>query len=220
MFIRLDGKPPYPDATPERLRRGMVALNAIISDLSSNPIPSRQLDPASTVRNPIFTMADPNTSQSFGNRFRTMMPAQLELEPQVDMQAVGWAIADNDDYAAPIIQELYQLELEGFSLHPEYVPIDHAWVEEWLIPEKEYYWDPEPTWHGIMDLDPNPLQGYAIPDYKTHFVEDDLVQEEPRILGECFFPSTINRLVDSVTDFEYDLTLNIVDEGLPRPVVP
>ncbi|KAG5528906.1 hypothetical protein RHGRI_029535 [Rhododendron griersonianum] len=185
----------------------MVALNAIIGDLSSDPIPSRQLDPASTIRNPIFTMANPSTSQGFGNRFRTMMPAQPELEPKVDMQAVGWAIADNDDYAAPLIQGLYQLELEGFPLHPEYVLVDHDWDEEWLaghnqamldpldgislymlfqqpeplIPEEEYYWDPEPAWHGIMDLDPNPLQSYAIPDYMTHFMEDDLVQEEPRI---------------------------------------
>ncbi|KAG5552996.1 hypothetical protein RHGRI_010980 [Rhododendron griersonianum] len=99
MYIRLDGQSPYPNATPERLRRGMAALNAIIGDLSSDPIPSRQLDPVSTIRNPIFTMADPDISQSFRNRFRTMMPTQPEPEPEVDMQAVGWAI----------IQELYQL---------------------------------------------------------------------------------------------------------------
>ncbi|KAI8547477.1 hypothetical protein RHMOL_Rhmol07G0199100 [Rhododendron molle] len=53
----------------------------------------------------------------------------------------------------------------------------------------------------------------------THFVEDDLVQEETRVLGECFFPSTINRLVNSVADPMYYPVVNIIDENQPHPVV-
>lgn len=87
------------------------------------------------------------------------------------MQAVGWEIADNEDYAVLIINEWYQLELDGFPQDPEYVPFDHAWNEEWLagyheamldpldgislfmifqqlepiVFEDQYYWDPEPA---------------------------------------------------------------------------
>ncbi|KAI8542937.1 hypothetical protein RHMOL_Rhmol08G0178700 [Rhododendron molle] len=104
--------------------------------------------------------------------------------------------------------------LDGISLYMLFLQ------HEPIAPEDEYYWDLEPAWHVAMDLQPNLLQGYAIPDYMTHFMEDDLVQEDPHVLGECFSPSTVNRLVDSVTDFEYDPTLNIIDEGLPRPIVP
>ncbi|KAI8535424.1 hypothetical protein RHMOL_Rhmol10G0172700 [Rhododendron molle] len=70
-----------------------------------------------------------------------------------------------------------------------------------------------------MGFNLSPLQGYALPDHMTHFMKEDLVQEEPRILRERFFASTINRLVNSVMDPEYDPTLNILDEGLPHPVV-
>ncbi|KAG5565860.1 hypothetical protein RHGRI_001688 [Rhododendron griersonianum] len=142
MFIRLDGQPPHPNATPERLQKGMATLNAAIGNLSSDPIPSRQLVPTSTIRNPIFTMTDPNPSQSFGNRFRAMMPALPEPEPEIDMQYVGWAIANDDDYAAPIIQEWYQFELEGFPLHPEYVPFDPTWHDEWMAGHHEAMNDP------------------------------------------------------------------------------
>ncbi|KAG5524141.1 hypothetical protein RHGRI_030963 [Rhododendron griersonianum] len=180
MYIRLDGQPPYPNATPGHLQRGMTTLNAVIGDLSSDPIPSRQLDPASTIRNPIFTMVNPSSPQSFGNRSRAMMPALPEPEPKIDMQAVGWAIADDDDYASPIIQGWYQFELEGFPLHPEHVPFDPAWNVEWMAghheamidpldgislymlfqepepvaPEVEYFWDPEPAWYMPMDSIP------------------------------------------------------------------
>ncbi|KAG5553312.1 hypothetical protein RHGRI_011246 [Rhododendron griersonianum] len=81
----------------------MATLNAVIGDLSSDHIPSRQLGPASTIRDPIFTMTDTNSSQSFENRFRAIIPALPEPEPEIDMQPVGWD----------------QLVLEGFPLYCE-----------------------------------------------------------------------------------------------------
>ncbi|KAI8555288.1 hypothetical protein RHMOL_Rhmol05G0163000 [Rhododendron molle] len=173
----------------------MATLNAVIGDLSSISIPSRQLNPISTICNPIFAMADQNSSKSFGKWFRAMMLAFPEPEPEIDMQAML------DPLDGIFLYMLFQ-------------------QPEPLVPEEEYYWDLEPAWPGVLNLDPNPLQGYAIPDHLSHFVEGDLVPKEPRVLGECFFPSTISRLVDSVTDSEYDPTLNTIDEGLPRPVVP
>ncbi|KAI8551462.1 hypothetical protein RHMOL_Rhmol06G0187900 [Rhododendron molle] len=173
-----------------------------------------------------------------------MMPALPEPEPELDMQAVGWAIANSQDYDVPLIQEWFQLELEGFPLHLEQAPPNLAWDVEWIaqheqlalnpldgislymlfqepqpqIPEEDYFWDPEPVWHFPVTF-PGPLQGYTTSEYMTHFVENDLVQEETRVLGECFFPSTINRLVDSVPLPAYDPVLNIIDEDQPRPVV-
>ncbi|KAG5565633.1 hypothetical protein RHGRI_001521 [Rhododendron griersonianum] len=94
MFISLNGQPPYPNPTPEHLQRGLATFNAIIGDLHDGPILPIQLDPASTHRDPIFIMTDPNPSQSFGNRFRAMIPALPEPEPKIDMHAVGWVIAD------------------------------------------------------------------------------------------------------------------------------
>ncbi|KAI8535425.1 hypothetical protein RHMOL_Rhmol10G0172800 [Rhododendron molle] len=115
-----------------------------IGDLLGGPIRPIQYGPTSTRRDPIFIMTGPNFSQSFENRFRALMSAQPELEPEVDMQAVGWAIADNDDYATPRIQELYQLELEGFPLHPDYVPVlvDKVWDEGWLAGHNQAMIDP------------------------------------------------------------------------------
>ncbi|KAI8555262.1 hypothetical protein RHMOL_Rhmol05G0161200 [Rhododendron molle] len=69
-----------------------------------------------------------------------------------------------------------------------------------------------------MVLDPNPQQGYAIPDYLQHYVEDNLVQEEPRILGDHV--STFNSVFDSVCDADHDPCSYITDGRLPRPVVP
>ncbi|KAG5561994.1 hypothetical protein RHGRI_004885 [Rhododendron griersonianum] len=201
MYIHLDGKTSYPNAAPERLHRGLTTLNAVIGDLHGDPIHSMQLDTATTICNPYFAVIDPNSSQSLVTRFRAMMPALPKPEPEIDMQTVGWGIADNDDYVAPIIQEWYQLELEGFPQDPEYVPFDHALYEEWMAahheamidpldgislfmlflqlepiaPEEEYFWDPELAWEVAMDLQPNLLQGYAVPNYMTHFIEDDLV---------------------------------------------
>ncbi|KAI8571801.1 hypothetical protein RHMOL_Rhmol01G0147300 [Rhododendron molle] len=143
MYIRLDGQISYPNTAPERLQRGLATLNVVIGDLHSDPIQLVQLDPTSTIRNPIFTITDPDSSQSFVSRFRTMMLALPEPEPEVNMQAMGWGIADNDDYATSIIQEWYQLKLEGFPQYPEYVPCDHVWCLSQLRPltRESVNWD-------------------------------------------------------------------------------
>ncbi|KAI8568214.1 hypothetical protein RHMOL_Rhmol02G0180600 [Rhododendron molle] len=83
---------------------------------------------------------------------------------------------------------------------------------------EEYFWDPEPVWQFLVDS-PGPLQSDIFPGHMMHFVEDDLVQEETRVLGECFLPSTIDKLVDSVADPTYDPVLNIIDEDQPHLVV-
>ncbi|KAI8547448.1 hypothetical protein RHMOL_Rhmol07G0196500 [Rhododendron molle] len=157
------------------------------------------------------------------------MPALPEPKPELDMQAVGWAIADSEDYIAPLIQEWFQLKLEGFPLHLKQAPPNPAWDAGWIaqheqmalnpldgislymlfqqpqpqVLEEEYFWDPEPVWQFPVDS-PEPLQGYAVPEHMTHLAEDDLVQEETRVLRECFFPSTVNRLVNLVADPAYD----------------
>ncbi|KAI8560392.1 hypothetical protein RHMOL_Rhmol04G0252000 [Rhododendron molle] len=89
---------------------------------------------------------------------------------------------------------------------------------ERVVPEEEYNWDPELIWQNLVILDPNPLQGYAIPDYLQHYVEDDLVQEEPRVLGDHI--STFNSVFDSVCDVDHDPCSYITDGGLPRPQIP
>lgn len=71
-----------------------------------------------------------------------------------------------------------------------------------------------------MGQNPSLLQSYATQNYEAHYTEEDLVQEEHRVLGECFFPSTVDSLVNSVSDFKYDPSFYIVDEGFPRSVVP
>ncbi|KAI8524817.1 hypothetical protein RHMOL_Rhmol13G0179500 [Rhododendron molle] len=102
--------------------------------------------------------------------------------------------------------------LDGFSL---YMLFQQPQPQ---VPEEEYFWDPEPVWQFPVDSF-ELLQGYISPEHMTHFSEDDLVQKETRVLGECFLPSTINRLVASVADPAYDPVLNIIDEDQPRPVV-
>ncbi|KAG5553164.1 hypothetical protein RHGRI_011136 [Rhododendron griersonianum] len=126
IYIRLDGQPSYPNATPEHLQRGLITFNVVIGDLQTDPIHSVQLDLASTTHNPYFTVTDPNPSQSLVSRFRSFMPTLPKLEPEIDMQAVGWGIADNEDDATPIINEWCQLEVDRFPQDPEYVPFDHA----------------------------------------------------------------------------------------------
>ncbi|KAI8542938.1 hypothetical protein RHMOL_Rhmol08G0178800 [Rhododendron molle] len=69
----------------------MTTLNAIIGDLHAHPIQLVQLDPTSTRHDPIFTMTDPNSSQTIGNWFKAMMPALPKPELEIDMQAIGWA---------------------------------------------------------------------------------------------------------------------------------
>ncbi|KAI8572873.1 hypothetical protein RHMOL_Rhmol01G0234200 [Rhododendron molle] len=113
----------------------------------------------------------------------------LHANPLQSVLAEEWIAGHNQAMLDP----LDGIFLYMFFLQPEPITL-----------EDDFYWDPKPAWHMAMDWQPNLLQGYAIPDYMTHFVEDDLVQEEPRVLGECFFPSSVNRLVDSVSDSKYD----------------
>ncbi|KAI8547478.1 hypothetical protein RHMOL_Rhmol07G0199200 [Rhododendron molle] len=114
------------------MQSGLDVFNDIISDLHDGSVPSVRLDPASTCNVPTFAVAPPDPSQDFVSRFRAVMPALPEPEPELDMQAVGWAIADSEDYTAPLIQEWFQLELEGFPLHLEQAPPDPAWEAEWI----------------------------------------------------------------------------------------
>ncbi|KAI8530122.1 hypothetical protein RHMOL_Rhmol11G0031000 [Rhododendron molle] len=102
--------------------------------------------------------------------------------------------------------------LDGFSL---YMLFQQA---EPVFPEEEYNSDPEPIWQDPMDLDPNPLQGYTTPDYMTHFAEDDLVQEDPRVLGDHI--STFSSDFDSIYDANDDPFCYIVNEAFLHPEVP
>jgi hypothetical protein len=157
------------------------------------------------------------------------------------MQAVGWAIADNLDYATPIINEWTELEMGGFPQQPQNVPFDQAWYDGWMagyaqalvdpldefslymlfsqpepiVPEEEYVWDPEPIWQAPTSVDPNPLQGYAIPDYMIHYAEDELEQDNSRALGDHV--STFNSIFDSVCEANHDPCSYIVAENSPLP---
>ncbi|KAI8542637.1 hypothetical protein RHMOL_Rhmol08G0153200 [Rhododendron molle] len=186
-----------------RLRHnGAFVLTASVSDLSHQSIPAVQLSSASSLNSPYFTAMDPNPSLSLTDRLPFSAPP-----PEADMRAISWAIADDMDYATPIINEWSALELDGFPQQPEYLPFDQAWYDGWVagheaamvdpldefslymlfhqaepvVPKEEYNWDPEPIWQDPVVLDPNPQQGYAISNYLQHYVEDDLVQEEPRV---------------------------------------
>ncbi|KAI8524818.1 hypothetical protein RHMOL_Rhmol13G0179600 [Rhododendron molle] len=101
--------PPY-NPPPRLLQAGLDFLNNNIGDLYADAVPSVRLDPASTRNLPVFTVVPPDLSQDFVSRFRAAMPALPEHEPELDMQAVGWAIADSEDYDAPLIQEWFQLK--------------------------------------------------------------------------------------------------------------
>ncbi|KAI8530236.1 hypothetical protein RHMOL_Rhmol11G0040400 [Rhododendron molle] len=198
-----------------------------------------QLNSASSLDSPYFNTTDPNPSPSLTDRFQFSAPP-----PEIDMRAVSWAVVDNLDYATPLINKWSALELDGFPQQPEYLPFDQAWYDGWmagheatmidplaefsiymlfhqpepLVPEEDYNWDPEPIWQDPVILDPNPLQGYAIPDYLQHYVEDDPVQEDPWVLGDHI--STFNSVFDSVCDADHDPCSYITNGGLPRPEVP
>ncbi|KAI8542672.1 hypothetical protein RHMOL_Rhmol08G0156600 [Rhododendron molle] len=198
-----------------------------------------RLSSASSLNSPYFTATDPNPSPSLTD----WLPFSAPL-PEANMRAISWAIADNMDYATPIINEWSALKLDGFSQQPEYLPFDQAWYDGWMaghdaamadpldefslymlfhqvepvVPQEEYNWDPEPIWQDPVVLDPNPQQGYAIPAYLQHYVEDDLVQEEPRVLRDHV--SSFNSVFDSVCDADHDPCSYITDVRLPRPVVP
>ncbi|KAI8530123.1 hypothetical protein RHMOL_Rhmol11G0031100 [Rhododendron molle] len=96
------------DAPLGRLQNGAFVLSASINDLFHQSIPTVQLNSAASLDSP-YNVTDPNPSPSLIDRFQSDMPS-----PQVDMQAVGWAMADNMDYTTPIINEWSGLELDGF----------------------------------------------------------------------------------------------------------
>ncbi|KAI8529806.1 hypothetical protein RHMOL_Rhmol11G0002300 [Rhododendron molle] len=91
------------------MQNGAFVFNASIGDLFHKSIPIVQLNYASSLDNPYFNVTDPNPSPSLLDRFRSNVPL-----PKVDMQATDWAMADNMDYATPIISEWSGLELDGF----------------------------------------------------------------------------------------------------------
>ncbi|KAI8547338.1 hypothetical protein RHMOL_Rhmol07G0187600 [Rhododendron molle] len=72
----------------------------MLADHFHQSIPVVQLNFASSIDSPYFNVTDPNPSTSLLDQFGSDMPL-----PEVDMQAVGWAMADNMDYATPIINE-------------------------------------------------------------------------------------------------------------------
>ncbi|KAI8551028.1 hypothetical protein RHMOL_Rhmol06G0153100 [Rhododendron molle] len=223
----------------EWLQNGAFVLSASIGDLCHQSIPAVQLNSASSLNSPYFNATDLNPSPSLADRFQSHVPP-----PEIDMQAVGWAMADNMDYATPLINEWSGLELDGFPQQPEYFPFDQAWYDgkmadheaamldpldgfslnmlfrqaEPFVPEEKYNWDPEPIWQDPMDLDPNPLQGYATPDYVIHYMEDDLIQEDPRVLGDHI--STFSSVFYSVCDADHNPCSYITNEEFPRPEVP
>ncbi|KAI8535487.1 hypothetical protein RHMOL_Rhmol10G0178400 [Rhododendron molle] len=98
--------------------------------------------------------------------------------------------------------------LDGTSLHILFLQ------PEPVISEEEYYWDLEPPWQAPMDLDPNPLQGYAVPDYLTHYAEDDFVQEDPRVLRDKVY--AFSSIFDAVCDANHDPCSYIGNEEFPR----
>ncbi|KAI8529921.1 hypothetical protein RHMOL_Rhmol11G0012600 [Rhododendron molle] len=102
--------------------------------------------------------------------------------------------------------------MDGISLYMLFQQVEPR------APKEEYYWVPEPTWQDPMDLDPNPLQGYAIPDYLTHYVEDDLVQKDPRVLRDHV--SAFNSIFNVVCDADHDPCSYVVIEEFPRPNSP
>ncbi|KAI8542069.1 hypothetical protein RHMOL_Rhmol08G0110100 [Rhododendron molle] len=85
------------------------------------------LNSASSLDSPYFNATDLNPSPSLTDLFQSNAPPL-----EADMQAVGWAVVDNMDYATPIINEWSGLELDGFPQQPEYLPFDQAWCEGWM----------------------------------------------------------------------------------------
>ncbi|KAI8560177.1 hypothetical protein RHMOL_Rhmol04G0235900 [Rhododendron molle] len=103
------------------LQNGAFVFNASISDLFHQSIPIVQLNSTSSLDSPYFNITDPNPSPSLLDQFRSDTPLL-----EVDMQAIGWVVADNMDYATPIINEWSGFELDGFPKQPEYLPYDQA----------------------------------------------------------------------------------------------
>ncbi|KAI8568927.1 hypothetical protein RHMOL_Rhmol02G0238800 [Rhododendron molle] len=113
-----------------RHRNGAFVLGTSISDLCHQSIPAVQLNSASSLDSPYFNVTDPNPSPSLTDRFQSNVSP-----PAIDMQAVGWAMVDNMDFATVIINEWSGLELDGFhnslnishSIKPGMMP---GWLAE------------------------------------------------------------------------------------------
>ncbi|KAG5527186.1 hypothetical protein RHGRI_028176 [Rhododendron griersonianum] len=104
-----------------------------IGDLHREPAHRIQLHPTSTRDNLYFTVTNPNPSQGQAGWFRSGMTTLPETRPELDMQAVGWEIADHNNFDVPRINEWDDLAFEGFSAEPEAIPFDHAANDEWLV---------------------------------------------------------------------------------------
>ncbi|KAI8550528.1 hypothetical protein RHMOL_Rhmol06G0114000 [Rhododendron molle] len=144
LYIRVEeGQISDTDVPLGRLQNGAFVLGASISDLFHQLIPAVQLNSASSLYSPYFNVTDPNPSPSLTDWFQFNVSY-----PAIDMQAVGWAVADNMDYATPIINEWPDLEFDGFPQQPEYLPFDQAWYDGWM------------AGHEVAMLDP--LDGFSL----------------------------------------------------------
>ncbi|KAG5565811.1 hypothetical protein RHGRI_001664 [Rhododendron griersonianum] len=115
----------------------MTTFNDVFRDLQSNTTFTAQLLPGSTVRNSFFTIAGTALDGTPIQRTRLTRAAASPPESELDMQAVGWAIADHYNFEVPRINEWDDLAFEGFSAVPEAIPFDHAANDEWLAAQEE-----------------------------------------------------------------------------------
>ncbi|KAI8534990.1 hypothetical protein RHMOL_Rhmol10G0140100 [Rhododendron molle] len=129
--LELDRFPPQPEYLP------LDPACASISDLFHKSIPAVQLNSASSLDSPYFNVLDPNLSLGLMDRFQSNLPP-----PEIDKQAAGWAMADNMDYATPLVDEWSGLELDGFPPQPEYLPFDPAWYDGWMDGQEAASLDP------------------------------------------------------------------------------
>ncbi|KAI8555051.1 hypothetical protein RHMOL_Rhmol05G0144300 [Rhododendron molle] len=127
-YIHLEeGQSSNGNAPSGRLQNGAFVFNASISGLFHQSIPAMQLNSASSIDSPYFNITDTDPSPSLLDWFQSDMPLL-----EVDMQAVGWAMAGNMDYATPTINEWVGFELDGFPQQPKYLPFDRAWYDGWM----------------------------------------------------------------------------------------
>ncbi|KAG5554585.1 hypothetical protein RHGRI_012224 [Rhododendron griersonianum] len=168
----------------------MTTFNDVFRDLQRDTVFSTQLLPGTTVRNSFFTFAGTALDGSPIERAR-LARAAGPPEPELDMQAVGWAIADHNNFEVPRINEWDELALEGFPVEPEAVPFDHVANNQLLaaqeadmmdpldgfalpllfdppepiIEEEPYFWDPEPAWQFLA----NYVLEEVVPDYEAFY---------------------------------------------------
>ncbi|KAG5543987.1 hypothetical protein RHGRI_016665 [Rhododendron griersonianum] len=109
----------------------MTTFNDVFRDLQRDTVFSAQLLPGTTVRNSFFTFAGTALDGPPIERAR-LARAAGPPEPELDMQAVGWAIADHNNFDVPRINRWDDLAFEGFPAVPEEIPFDHAANNAWL----------------------------------------------------------------------------------------